>query len=99
MPIIATLRVPAEHHNERAPTAARLAVAAQVLRNAGIDVLSTGHYSVIISATAVAFANVLGLQPPEEDQGMAQNFTPREPALHGLVDRIEIASPAQYLDV
>jgi hypothetical protein len=99
MPVIATLRVVPAYPSVNAPPPERVRDAANRLRGLGLEVVNTGRYSVIIAAEEGLFEEVLGVRAPQEDAGLAQNFQPRERSLRGIVDRVEIAPPAQFLDV
>ncbi|MGM9484858.1 hypothetical protein ACS5PN_26935 [Roseateles sp. NT4] len=97
MPVTATLRVVPLGNDAPPPEVIRDAVAR--LRDLGIRVIDAGMYSVIVMIDPVRFERILGVRAPGEGELLAQDITPRERSLQGVIDRVEIAPPVTYLDM
>jgi len=99
MPVTATLRVVPSPVGSVEPRPEQIREAVRRLGMLGFRVVNAGHYSVIVQSDARRFEDVLGVRAPGRNKGLATDFRPRDSSLVGIVDRVEIAPPAQFLDM
>jgi len=72
-------------------------MAAIKLRSVGFDVRGQGKLSIIVEGEGDVFLRNLGFTPP--GGYFCRDFVPHNVILIGVVDRIEIAGPVEWLDI
>ena len=92
MQVAATVRVKAEPGQK--PDRTRLEEVAKLLRESGFEILRIGRFGVSIQGEQSTFARELGVDA-SPDRALNAKASPAQPALHGLIDGVEVAPKPQ----
>ncbi len=92
MQVAATVRVKAKQGEK--PDRARLEEVAKLLQDSGFQILRIGRFGVSIQGEQSTFARELGVEA-SPDRALNAKAAPAQPALHNLIDGVEVAPKPQ----